>query len=166
MIVNFDITTPPGLAVELLTVNGVMIVEGVEQSIVARGTNSVIDVQGARGPLDVSAVNGLITADLTELLGEGTFSTVNGNVTVTARKGEMPISASTLNGNVTVSLPGDFDGSLDAQTLNGSASSDFSVTLTETRRNNRLVGGIGEGGGSTIRLRSTDGNVRLRKVEG
>ena len=76
VIVNFDITAPPGLAVELLTVNGVMTVEGMEQSIVARGTNSVIDVQGARGPLDVSAVNGLITADLTELLGEGTFSTV------------------------------------------------------------------------------------------
>ena len=76
VIVNFDITAPPGLAVELLTVNGAMTVEGMEQSIVARGTNSVIDVQGARGPLDVSAVNGLITADLTELLGEGTFSTV------------------------------------------------------------------------------------------
>ena len=80
------------------------------------------------------------------LLGEGTFSTVNGNVTVTARKGEMPISASTLNGNVTVSLPGDFDGSLDAQTLSGSASSDFSVTLTETRRNNRLGAGSGKVG--------------------
>ena len=166
VIVNFDITAPPGLAVELLTVNGVMTVEGMEQSIVARGTNSVIDVQGARGPLDVSAVNGLITADLTELLGEGTFSTVNGNVTVTARKGEMPIPASTLNGNVTVSIPDDFNGSLNAQTSNGSASSDFSVTLTETRRNNRIVGGIGEGGDSTIRLRSTNGNVRLRKVGG
>ena len=79
------------------------------------------------------------------------------------RKRRMPITATTVNGAVTVSLPGEFDGSLDAQTVNGRASSDFSVATMGIQPNNQITGSIGTGGSPVITLRSANGDVSLRR---
>ncbi len=161
--VQFDITAPADLIARLTAVNGSVEVTGMEKEVSVQTTNGAIEVSGACGPITLATVNGAVSADLTELLGEGGFSAVNGGVNVTVRSSDMPLTAATVNGGVMVSLPGEFDGSLDAQTANGRASSDFSVTSTETQANNRITGSIGTGGGPVITLRSTNGDVSLRR---
>ncbi len=161
--VQFDITAPADLIARLTSVNGAVEVTDMEKVVAVQTTNGQIEVTGAGGPITLMTVNGAVSADLAQLLGEGAFSAVNGSVNVTVRDGEMPITATTVNGAVTVSLPGEFDGSLDAQTANGKARSDFSVTATGTQASNRIVGSIGTGGSPVVTLRSTNGDVSLRR---
>jgi DUF4097 and DUF4098 domain-containing protein YvlB len=113
--------------------------------------------------VNLEAGNGIVSADISELRGEGRFATGNGDVAVVIRSGQVPISASTVNGSVSLRLPGNFDGFLDARTANGRVRSDFSVTGAGWVGVNRIRGSIGSGGDPTIKLWSTNGNVWLRK---
>ncbi|MDP6775534.1 MAG: hypothetical protein QGI83_02080 [Candidatus Latescibacteria bacterium] len=163
--VRFDIIAPADLAAELSSVNGAIHVADMEREVVARTTNGLVDVKGACGPIEARTANGQISADVAELRGEGRFATVNGSLDVTVRDGEMPITASAVNGAVAVAIPGGFSGRLDARTATGRANSDFPVTASVTQRKNRIVGAIGAGGRPVITLRSTNGDVWLRKAD-
>ncbi len=163
--VTLNITAPADLAAELRCVNGAVYVADMEKDVVARTANGLIEVKGACGPIDLVTINGQVLADIAELRGEGRFSTVNGSLNVTVRSGEMPIVATTVNGPVAVALPRGFGGGLDARTTSGRARSDFSVTASGIQRKNRIVGAIGAGGHPVITLRSTNGDVWLRKAD-
>lgn len=143
--VAYDIQCPDNVAVKLTTVNG------------------SIRVQGVSGAVDAKTVNGNIDALMETLSGEGLFSAVNGFLDVQVRGGVAPVTATTLNGSVRVSLPAHFSGQLDAQTLNGRASSDFPISVPAGSPQNRLAGPVGEGGTTTVRLRATNGDVSLKR---
>ena len=143
--VAYDIQCPDNVAVKLATVNG------------------AIHIQGVSGAFDAQTVNGNIDALVETLSGEGRFSAVNGFLVVQVRKGVAPVTATTLNGGVRVTLPANFSGQLDAQTLNGRASSDFPISVPAGNPQNRLAGPVGEGGATTVRLRATNGDVSLKR---
>jgi DUF4097 and DUF4098 domain-containing protein YvlB len=143
--VAYDIQCPDQVAVKLATVNG------------------AIRVQGVSGAVDAQTVNGNIDALMETLSGEGRFSAVNGFLDVQVRRGVAPVTATTLNGGVRVTLPASFSGQLDAQTLNGRASSDFPIGVPAGNSQNRLAGPVGGGGVTMIRLRATNGDVSLRR---
>jgi DUF4097 and DUF4098 domain-containing protein YvlB len=70
------------------------------------------------------------------------------------------IDLSTVNGSITLSLPHTAQLDLDARTVNGSVSTDLPVSAEVQRSRTRLVGSI-QGGGAPVRLRATNGSLRI-----
>ena len=69
---------------------------------------------------------------------------------------------SSTNGGITVRLPRDARLSVDAATTNGGIDSDFELAGGAARRS-RLTGDI-NGGGSTLRIRTTNGSVHIKEI--
>lgn len=125
----------------LETVNGGITVEGTTGALVLGSTNGKIRVTRAEGALKASTTNGGIEVDLARLP-EGS-----------------DLGLSTTNGSVDVTLPRDARLSLDAATSNGRIRSELEVTGGRETKN-RLSGDI-NGGGGTLRIRTTNGSVEI-----
>ena len=68
----------------------------------------------------------------------------------------------TTNGSIDLKLPENFSGQLDAKTSKGRVRSDFSVPFTD-KSEKQLAGKIGEGGPAKVKLRTTNGNINLKR---
>ena len=124
-----------------------------------------IRLQEVSGRIHAVSSNGRIEGTIESLEDEGLFTTDIGRIDMKVRKGIAPITATTSNGAIEVTLPADFSGGLDARASNGQIKSEF-ITLagvTKTGLKNSLVGQIGDGGEATIKLRTSIGNIHLKK---
>jgi DUF4097 and DUF4098 domain-containing protein YvlB len=120
---------------------------------------------GVRGALDVDTGDGSVVAS-------GTFSSVrarsgDGSVTITAQSGSTSSSEwniTTGDGAVTLALPDGFGGELDAHTGDGAIHmSDMEVSnVTGEIRKNTVRGRLGAGG-NTVRVRTGDGSITLKR---
>lgn len=139
--VNYTVRVPRGVAVTL------------------RATNGDILATGIGGVFEASTTNGRITG--VELSGSASASTTNGVVALTmAAIVEGGVRAETTNGTVTVTLPRDANATLTAQVNNGAISHEnLDLEVIESSRR-RLDGRLGAGG-PEIRVRTTNGAVRL-----
>jgi DUF4097 and DUF4098 domain-containing protein YvlB len=124
---------------DLETVNGGVTVERVEGEIHLESTNGALNVIEPSGTLEGSTTNGGITAHLTQVDGD--------------------ISLATTNGGVTLKVARDIRASLDVAAANGGIHSDLDVQGGEQGRK-RLVGEV-NGGGSRLKIRTTNGGVRI-----
>jgi hypothetical protein len=68
----------------------------------------------------------------------------------------------TTNGSIDLKLPGNFSGQIDAKTSKGRVRSDFPVSFTD-KSEKQLAGKIGEGGPAKVKLRTTNGNINLKR---
>lgn len=68
----------------------------------------------------------------------------------------------TTNGSIDLKLPENFSGQLDAKTSKGQVRSDFPVPFTD-KSETQLAGKIGDGGSAKVKLRTTNGNINLKK---
>ena len=68
----------------------------------------------------------------------------------------------TTNGSIDLKLPENFSGQLDAKTSKGQMRSDFPVPFTD-KSEKQLAGKIGDGGPAKVKLRTTNGNINLKK---
>jgi len=177
---HFTVQLPGGAHLNASSGNGDVRVTRAGGDVRASTGNGDVEVRGAGGAVRASTGNGPVTvADA----GRGvTASSGNGRITVATSEG--PVKASTGNGaidvrmaslrgaedmefssgngRVTVRLPADFEGRLDLGTGHGDAYSDFPVTVQGRLQRSRLQGTIGSGG-PTVRLRSGNGDVEVRK---
>lgn len=89
-------------------------------------------------------------------------STVNGSLNVSMGRGDFPDGASfkTVNGGITLHVAGAIDAELNAETLNGSISSDFPITMRGSASQRRIRGTIGNGGRS-LSLSTVNGSIKL-----
>lgn len=140
--VRFDITVPRSMSVGVTNTNGSVRVAGINGSHDLSTTNGRIEVRRCAGAVDASTTNGSITAEL-----------------LTVAKGQ-PMRFETTNGRIEVALPSTMSLDVDASTTNGSISSDLPVATTRTSKNS-LRGTI-NGGGTPIRLRTTNGGISIR----
>ena len=87
---------------------------------------------------------------------------MNGSVNVTMGRADWPNGASfkTVNGGITLTVPGIFDADLRADTLNGSITSDFPITVLGEVSPRRLHGTVGSGG-RTLSLSTVNGSIKL-----
>ena len=161
--VTYEIQCPSGLDVNLNTTNGDIRVRNMAGDVDAVITNGAVDLQGGAGRVGLHTTNGNVLADVAALGGEGRFSCVNGSVEVEVRSGVAPVTATTVNGSVDVTLPADFSGQLDAQTSNGRVICGFPISVPAGNPQNSLAGPLGSGGSTKVVLRSTNGNVNLRR---
>jgi hypothetical protein len=144
-VVHFEVRVPYGVAFAGATVNG------------------EVNGDGLQGDVDVRTVNGSVRIDTT---GAAVAKTVNGSVNVSMGRADWPNGASfkTVKGGITLTLPGVFDADLRAETLNGSITSDFPITMSGEMSRRRLNGRIGNGG-RELNLTTVNGSIKLLRAQ-
>ena len=162
--VRYAIETPREVDVNLRTVNGKIEVSGISGSIDATTVNDVIKLEGEAGPIRARTTNGSIKAEIDMLTNDAEFSTTDGSIGVEVHRGVAPVTALTTNGSIDLTLSTDFAGQLDAEARRGRVHSDFPIPVVGKIRN-KLKGEIGEGGEAVVKLRSTNGSIRLKRQD-
>lgn len=147
-------------AVESVTSNGAIELQGGTGDVNLRTSNGAIRLRDATGHVRAETSNGRIEASVDQLK-EGVFSTSNGAINVAVRESNAPVTATTSNGSICLTLPADFSGQLDAKTGLGHVHSELPISGANGSRT-RLVGQIGEGGETTIKLRALNGSIHLK----
>jgi DUF4097 and DUF4098 domain-containing protein YvlB len=142
--VRYDLTVPRTMNVDVTNTNGTIELTDVTGQLELDTTNGRIEVTRCAGSLDASTTNGSIKAELVRIA-----------------KGQ-PLRFETTNDRIDVSVPANAAADLDASTTNGSIRSDLPVAATRTSSNS-LRGTI-NGGGTTLRLRTTNGGIAIRKA--
>ncbi|MBI2215261.1 MAG: DUF4097 family beta strand repeat protein [Acidobacteria bacterium] len=143
--VRYTITVPRKTNLDLETVNGRIEVREISGVMALETTNGRIEVVKCSGRVSAETTNGGITAQLTA-----------------TSAGRMELE--TTNGGVQVELPVSFRANLDARTTNGSIKSDFPITVQGTIDRNHLSGSL-NGGGDELRIRTTNGSVKILKSQ-
>jgi hypothetical protein len=141
--VRYELTVPRTMNLDLSDTNGSIRVTDVSGRLELDTTNGRIEAMRCAGSLDASTTNGGIDAEL---------------LRVTPGQ---PISLATTNGRIELALPHTFAGEVDAATTNGAISTDLPVAATRVG-DNRLKGTI-NGGGTALKLRTTNGGIEISK---
>jgi DUF4097 and DUF4098 domain-containing protein YvlB len=147
---------------ELSTVNdGVIKVENITGNLSLQNTNGPITATGISGSVIAESVNDDIEVRFDRLEGSGAMSLTS------------------VNGDLTLGLPANAGVELHIDSAEGEITSDFEVDVVPskpvvTRENNRggvevkvesvIVAKIG-GGGTVIRLKTLNGDIRIRKSD-
>jgi DUF4097 and DUF4098 domain-containing protein YvlB len=142
--VTYELMVPRTMNVNVENTNGAIHVSDITGKHDLDTTNGAIEVKRCSGSLDATTTNGGINAELTRVT-----------------KGQ-PMRFETTNGRIVVAVPSDFSGELDASTTNGAISTDLPVT-TRRAGENSLRGTI-NGGGTLLRMRTTNGGIALRTL--
>jgi hypothetical protein len=144
-VVHFEVRVPAGVGFIGRTVNGEVEADALQSDVQAQTVNGSVKV----------TTTGLATA-----------ATVNGSVNATMGRADWPEGADfkTVNGGITLTLPSVFDADLRADTLNGSISSDFPITMTGSVSPRRLRGTVGAGGHS-LTLSTVNGSIKLLRAQ-
>jgi DUF4097 and DUF4098 domain-containing protein YvlB len=139
-VVHFDVRVPYGVALAARTVNG------------------EVNGESLQGDADARTVNGSIRLSTT---GRATASTVNGSLNITMGRTDWTddVSFKTVNGGITLAMP-TLDAELRAETLNGSITADFPITVTGEVSRRRLRGTVGNGG-HVLHLATVNGSIKL-----
>ena len=140
--VTYELTVPRAMNVDVSNTNGGIHLTGVSGKHELDTTNGKIEVARCAGSLDASTTNGSIRAELTQVT-----------------KGA-PLRFETTNGRIEVELPSDLAVDVDAATTNGDIDSELPVSTTRIGRNS-LRGAI-NGGGTSLRMRTTNGGIAIR----
>jgi hypothetical protein len=140
--VKYELTVPRSMTLDLETVNGGIHVQDVTGAHEIETTNGRIELTRCAGSVDASTTNGGIEAELT-----------------TVAKGQ-PLRFETTNGRIEVTVPQTLAVDIDAATTNGRINSDLPIATTRVERNS-LKGSI-NGGGTQLRMRTTNGGISIR----
>jgi hypothetical protein len=127
--------------VDLHASNARLLCAGVRGRLLARTSNGKIEIERHHGPLDASSSNGLIHAELEALAG--------------------PVVLSTSNGKIALELPEDVDADVDLRVDNGVIRNQRSLCRCTRSSSGRLSGQLGRGG-TSIKLRTSNGSISLR----
>jgi len=162
--IHYYVQVPSRTGLHLATSNGEVHVRGIVGEVAAKTQNGSIDVMSVAGPVRVSTTNGSIR--VLGVDGSAKAVTTNGTVTAELRSvtGGGPVELSTTNGDVMLMLPSDIKATLDASTTNGRVSVGYPVERGEGSRGYRSVQGTIAGGGTPLVLRTTNGNIVIRKL--
>ncbi|HKR64711.1 MAG TPA: DUF4097 family beta strand repeat-containing protein [Thermoanaerobaculia bacterium] len=140
--VEYELMVPRTMNIEIEDTNGSIRLSEVVGTHNLETTNGKIEVTRCGGAVEASTTNGSIHAEL-----------------LTVAKGQ-PLRFHTTNGRIEVVVPPNFAADVDADTTNGSISTDLPVATTHVARNS-LRGTI-NGGGAPLRLRTTNGGIEIR----
>lgn len=139
--VTYDILMPPGVAIDVETVNGKVTAERRTGSVALSTVNGSVRVDGQDGPLKVSTVNGSVEATFVGPMKSADFETVNGSVTVSCAK----------DSSIRYNL----------QTVNGRIQSEFADLSVEGKWGPKEARGAINGGRERLAVETVNGEVRL-----
>jgi putative adhesin len=133
-----------------------------QMNLSLRSTNGGVSVRGVEGRMDITTTNGGVK--LANVNGNVRGRTTNGGVDVELEgatwQGE-GLDLETNNGGVRLSIPEHYSAQLEASTVNGGLNSDFPVVM-QGRRPREIEATLG-GGGAPIRVKTSNGGVRITK---
>jgi len=157
--VDFVITLPRGVDLELDCTNGDIEVEGNEGSVDADAANGAIDVTDNTGDVEANSSNGALT--LLDIVGSVVGETANGQIAV---KVTMPdngtVDVKTNNGRITMDIAEEATASLDLQTSNGTILADLQgFVVTDLRSDINSLKATLNGGGGEIKGRTRNGRI-------
>lgn len=160
--VEYTIKVPATVSLRLKSTNGKIEVEGAGGDVDLTTTNGGIWAKDLGGRLEAETTNGKIEAY--EIAGPVDAETTNGSIyaEVTAATLADDMTLTTTNGGVELRLAPSLAARIDARTSNGSVRSDLPVSVYGSQKRNALSGDV-NGGGSTIRIRSSNGSIRIRE---
>jgi hypothetical protein len=142
--VSMRVRVPDGVKAFARSTNGGVDVQGVTAEVDAASTNGDVNVRTSGGPVNARTTNGSVTASLGQL------------------DGSAPMRFTTTNGSVTVYAPPAIDADLEMSTTNGVLITDYPLTVSGQIARNSVRGTLGQGGRSIV-VRSTNGNVALKR---
>jgi hypothetical protein len=145
--VDFTVHVAKGVKVDLNTVNGGVDVSGATASVTAETVNGRVEVAALGGPVNARTVNGSVHATIEHLV-----------------KSDEPLELETVNGSVQLEAPSDLSADVDAETTNGGIQSDFPLTISSGMIGKHIHGTVGQGG-RRVQLHTTNGSVKLRKLD-
>jgi DUF4097 and DUF4098 domain-containing protein YvlB len=144
--VQYTLTVPRNMDLDLETVNGRISVADVAGSLKVETTNGKIEAARCSGSVDAETTNGAIHAEL---------------VTVTPGR---TMKFETTNGRISLVVPNSIGADIDASTTNGSINSEIPIATRSVSRNS--LRGTLNGGGPQVRLRTTNGGINIRTSPG
>jgi DUF4097 and DUF4098 domain-containing protein YvlB len=142
--VTYELTVPRTMNVDVSNTNGGIHLADVTGHLELETTNGKIVVKRCGGSLDAATTNGSIDAELLKVAKN------------------QPMRFETTNGRIELTMPSNVGLEIDAATTNGDISTDLPVSTTHTG-SNALRGTI-NGGGTSVRMRTTNGGIAIRKT--
>jgi DUF4097 and DUF4098 domain-containing protein YvlB len=164
--INYEIEGPPHLDLDLCAVNGHVAASGSQGRINAQSTHGNLAIDGGQGPVQLRTQNGYIRATIPELRHEGLFTNANGPIDIRLGAGAAPLTATSTNGHVDLRLPADFNGQLDARTINGQIQAAANLGAMRTVKRTLVEGPIGAGGAAQVRVCAHNGDVSVGRSDG
>ena len=156
-VVDFDITVPADMALNLSGTYTEIEVDGVRGAINAETVDGSIDVRGGSGNIMLNSVQGSVT--LADATGRIEVNSINESVELSNISG--PIRAETTNGDVT--LWGIKSSSVEATTINGDVEYEGTVTdagtYTFNSHNGDITVSIPEGANVTLSVATANGDI-------
>jgi hypothetical protein len=142
--VSYRLAVPTSTPLSLKSTNGGISVDGVNSRVELTTTNGGLKLSRMAGEVEGRTTNGGIDVDL-----EGTGWDGNG------------LDLQTTNGGVRLMIPSQYNAHLETGTTNGSVKIDFPVMVQGTRTRSFSTD-LGSGG-ATLRVRTSNGGVRITK---
>ena len=140
--VNFTVRVPQRMGFVGKTVNGSISATSLNGNVITQTVNGSIKISTS-GYAEAKTING----DISARLGDSNWSNA--------------LNFQTINGGINLELPSGLGASIDAETLNGSFSSDFPLSVTTLTGRKHVKGVIGAGGRDLV-LRTINGSINLR----
>jgi putative adhesin len=140
--VSYRLYVPRALNMNLRTTNGGISIREIDSKVEFRTTNGGVKLTAVNGDVKGQTTNGGVDIDL-----DGTFWNGEG------------LDVETTNGGVKVSVPENYSARLEASTDNGGINIDG---VNQSRRSRDITTQLGSGG-APIRVRTTNGGVRLTR---
>jgi DUF4097 and DUF4098 domain-containing protein YvlB len=142
MTVNYRLRVPEAVRTSLQNTNGRITLSSLSGRVRAQTTNGAVRGEGLRGRVEASTTNGGIELELSALHQEG-------------------ITLETTNGGIRLRLPESAQADISARTVNGGISTGSLPVEAVGETSRRRLEGRMNGGGSRVRLETTNGGIRL-----
>lgn len=165
-------TQDGGVSVE--DVAGHIELETQDGSVTGRGLRGDIRVRSADGRVSLDDLDGSLRLECHDGHSDvrGRFDrldaeSADGGIDIDARAGSRmraEWSVRSQDGGIRLRIPHDLAATLDARTADGSLVVDFPVQVQGSIRNHEILGDL-NGGGPTLRLRCSDGGIRLSAID-
>jgi hypothetical protein len=141
-----------------------------------------VTVENISGEMEIGTLSGDVT--LKGISGGVVANSIDGDVTAVFKSmpGDRPIAFSTVDGDIDLTLPASARATVTARNVDGSVYTDFELDTIpgEVKRSERGAPGLGgvltgpggntvsgkiNGGGTSVQLRTVDGNIYIRKAK-
>jgi DUF4097 and DUF4098 domain-containing protein YvlB len=143
--VSYELMVPHKSNLDLETLNGGIRIEDIDGDIRADATNGGLRLLQLAGDVDVHTTNGGLSVELHGDRWDG-----------------RGLDATTTNGGIKVWIPEEYNADLETGTVNGGIDFDFPVTV-QGRISKQIRATLGDGG-PRIRIKTTNGGVRLKQI--
>src|SRR6266487_1054388 len=157
-VMDFDITVPQSMGINLSGTYADITVDGVQGPINAETVNGEVNVRGGKGIITLHSIQGSVT--LADASGRIEVNSVNEDIELTNVSGEIKVE--TTNGGIM--MTGIQSSSVDAGTINGDIDASFTLPLTSTTGKHRKTFKIGSGS-ARMELESFQGDIQMRRPQ-